>query len=93
MAEPHAAAHRADGRARRWLDAGHGAPVAVNVSARGPLGANVPATVADGLVRAGGTGALLGVEITEITVMADPVSRLRVRAAIDDLGPGYPSMA
>jgi diguanylate cyclase (GGDEF)-like protein len=87
---------------RRWLDEGHRIPVAVNVSTRSLLDAAFPETVADALRRAGVPGDLLAIEITENTVMADPMRaidvlrRIRdmgVTTAIDDFGTGYSSMA
>jgi diguanylate cyclase (GGDEF)-like protein len=87
---------------RRWLDDGHRVPVAINVSTRSLLDTTFPDTVADALRRAAVPGDLLAIEITENTIMADPVRaidvlrrirELGVSTAIDDFGTGYSSMA
>jgi EAL domain-containing protein (putative c-di-GMP-specific phosphodiesterase class I) len=87
---------------RQWLDDGHRVPVAINVSTRSLLDMTFPDAVADALQRAGVPGELLAIEITENTIMADPVRaidvlrRIRdlgVSTAIDDFGTGYSSMA
>jgi diguanylate cyclase (GGDEF)-like protein len=89
-------------QARRWSDAGHRIPVAVNVSTRSLLDETFPDTVEDALRRAGLPGELLCIEITENTVMTDPdraievlrrIRALGVTTAIDDFGTGYSSMA
>jgi diguanylate cyclase (GGDEF)-like protein len=89
-------------QARRWLDAGHRVPVAVNVSTRSLLDPSFVDTVAAALATAGVPGDLLCIEITENTVMADPdravgvlrrIRALGVSTSIDDFGTGYSSMA
>jgi EAL domain-containing protein (putative c-di-GMP-specific phosphodiesterase class I) len=89
-------------QARRWLDDGNRIPIAVNVSTRSLLDDTFPVTVEDALRRAGVSGHLLCIEITENTVMADPdraidvlkrIRALGVTTSIDDFGTGYSSMA
>jgi len=89
-------------QARRWMDAGHHIPVAVNISTRCLLDASFADSVADALAAAGVPGTMLCIEITENTVMSDPeraievlqrIRALGVKTAIDDFGTGYSSMA
>jgi diguanylate cyclase (GGDEF)-like protein len=89
-------------QARTWLDAGHTVPVAVNVSTRCLLDTTFPDAVAQALRAAGVPGAMLCIEITENTVMANPeiaidvlrrIRSLDVKTSIDDFGTGYSSMA
>jgi diguanylate cyclase (GGDEF)-like protein len=87
---------------RRWLDAGHEVPVAVNLSTRCLLDAGLPDLVAGLLAAHGVPAALLRLEITESAVMGDAarasdvLARLHaqgVHLSIDDFGTGYTSMA
>jgi len=89
-------------QARTWMDDGCRIPIAVNVSTRSLLDTAFPDLIEEALQRAGVAGELLGIEITENTVMADPalaieilhrIRRLGVTTAIDDFGTGYSSMA
>ncbi len=87
---------------RRWADAGHRLPVAVNLSTRCLLDASLPDLVTRLLARHGVPAGLLRLEVTESAVMAD-VARcltvlqrlhaLGVHLSIDDFGTGYSSMA
>jgi diguanylate cyclase (GGDEF)-like protein len=87
---------------REWQDIGHRLSVAVNVSARRLLDLAFPDEVADLLARHQVPAELLVVELTESTIMADPVHALDiltrlntmgVQLSIDDFGTGYSSMA
>ena len=94
---PHALA-----QAARWRSTGLELPVAVNVSARDLADRRFPEKVGAWLEAAGLPGASLVVEVTEGTVMGEPVEasaaleRLRalgVRVSLDDFGTGYSSLA
>jgi diguanylate cyclase len=87
---------------RDWRRAGHELSVAVNVSARRLLDLDFPDEVAGLLARWEVPARLLVVEITESTIMADPIHALQilgrlnamgVEVSIDDFGTGYSSMA
>jgi diguanylate cyclase len=87
---------------RTWLDRGVTIPVAVNVSARTLLDHGFPAIVAEHLALAGVPAAMLCLELTESTIMADPdgalavlhqLHEMGVRLSVDDFGTGYSSMA
>ena len=87
---------------RQWHEAGHELSVAVNVSARRILDLQFPDEVSELLARHQVPAQFLVVELTESTIMADPVhaleilSRLNamgVQLSIDDFGTGYSSMA
>jgi diguanylate cyclase len=87
---------------REWRDAGHELSVAVNVSARRLLDLHFPDEVADLLTGHQIPAELLVIELTESTIMADPVHALDiltrlntmgVQLSIDDFGTGYSSMA
>jgi diguanylate cyclase len=89
-------------QARQWSDAGHELSVAVNVSARRLLDLQFPHEVATLLARHQVPARLLVIELTESTIMADPVHALEiltrlntmgVQLSIDDFGTGYSSMA
>lgn len=76
--------------------------VAVNLSTRNLLDVHLPDTVRELLARWEVPARLLELEITESTILADPVramqilSRLHemdIRLAIDDFGTGYSSLA
>jgi diguanylate cyclase (GGDEF)-like protein len=90
------------GQCRQWHEADHELSVAVNVSARRLLDLRFPDEVAALLDRHQVPARLLVVELTESTIMADPVhaleilSRLNamgVQLSIDDFGTGYSSLA
>jgi EAL domain-containing protein (putative c-di-GMP-specific phosphodiesterase class I) len=84
-----------------WSEAGFSIPVAVNGSARNLHDVRFPHEVARLLNETGVDPALLEVEITENTVMANPstaaivLATLRdvgVRLSVDDFGTGYSSL-
>jgi diguanylate cyclase (GGDEF)-like protein len=87
---------------RRWLDAGHRLPIAINVSAKELLYGD-PATVVETEAAAAGIPpSLIEIEITESLLVKDSISvqgalqRLRqlgCRIALDDFGTGYSSLA
>ncbi|MGV8967448.1 MAG: putative bifunctional diguanylate cyclase/phosphodiesterase [Cellulomonas sp.] len=87
---------------RLWRDAGHEIAVAVNVSARNVNDAGLPETVAMALRTAGLPARALILEITESSIMGDPVrtlptltrlAGLGVALSIDDFGTGYSSLS
>jgi predicted signal transduction protein with EAL and GGDEF domain len=87
---------------REWLDGGRRLAVAVNLSVRHLTDQHLPEQVDAVLRRHGLPPELLTLEVTESTVMNDPIraaavlARLResgVRVAIDDYGTGYSSLA
>jgi diguanylate cyclase (GGDEF)-like protein len=87
---------------RTWLDAGHGVPVAVNLSTRCLLDAGLPEMVSRLLAEHGVPAELLRLEVTESAVMGDAarcmevlqrLHDLGVKLSIDDFGTGYSSMA
>ena len=89
------------GQARRWIEQGRPLQVAVNLSARNLLDDRFDATVADALRRHRVAPELLMLEVTESSIMADPVRagellvRLRAQGiaiALDDFGAGYTSL-
>jgi diguanylate cyclase (GGDEF)-like protein len=89
-------------QARAWFDAGTPIPVAVNVSTRSLLDPGFAERVLAHLAAHRTPPELLGLEITETTIMEDPdralavLSRLadaRIRLSIDDFGTGYSSLA
>jgi diguanylate cyclase len=89
-------------QSRQWREAGHELAVAVNVSARRLLDLAFPDEVAGLLATWDIQARLLIIEITESTIMTDPVHALEilgrlnamgVQLAIDDFGTGYSSMA
>jgi diguanylate cyclase (GGDEF)-like protein len=89
-------------RARDWYDAGTPTSVAVNVSTRTLLDGGFAARVLAHLAAHRTPPALLGLEITETTIMEDPdralavltrLSDAGVRLSIDDFGTGYSSLA
>ena len=90
------------GQMRRWLDDGHAAPVAVNLSTRCLLDAGLPDLVQRLLAEHDVPAHLLRLEVTESAVMGDAarcmhvlqrLNGLGVRLSIDDFGTGYSSMA
>jgi diguanylate cyclase (GGDEF)-like protein len=87
---------------RRWLDGGHGVPVAVNLSTRCLLDAGLPDLVQRLLTQHRVPAELLRLEVTESAVMGDAarcmavlqrLHDLGVRLSIDDFGTGYSSMS
>jgi EAL domain-containing protein (putative c-di-GMP-specific phosphodiesterase class I) len=89
-------------QAREWQESGIDLPVAVNLAAANIVDATLPDAVAGALERHGVRGDRLECEISENTVMADPVramdvlGRLRamgVRLSLDDFGTGHSSLA
>jgi EAL domain-containing protein (putative c-di-GMP-specific phosphodiesterase class I) len=87
---------------RAWEEAGLTLSVAVNLSTRNLLDVNFPDDVARLLQKWSVDAALLELEITESTMLADPVrtklvldrlAGLGVRLSIDDFGTGYSSLA
>jgi diguanylate cyclase (GGDEF)-like protein len=89
-------------QSRRWLDAGHRVPIAVNLSTRCLLDPDFPELVARLLDEHGVAAELLRLEVTESAVMSDPARAtavlqrlhdLGVALSIDDFGTGYTSMA
>jgi diguanylate cyclase len=87
---------------RRWRDEGRGLSIAVNVSTSNLLDAGLPEQVATKLQRHGIAPQLLTLEITESTIMADPVRAKQVvqklhdhgvLVSVDDYGTGYSSLA
>ncbi len=87
---------------RSWTLQGLGLCVAVNLSTRNLLDVHLPDTVSELLARWEVPASLLELEITESTILADPVRAMQilsrldemgVRLAIDDFGTGYSSLA
>ena len=87
---------------RLWIDSGIDLPVAVNLSGADVLDARLADDVAAALQRTGVPGDHLECEISEHTVLADPVraveslGRLRamgVRLSLDDFGQGQSSLS
>jgi diguanylate cyclase (GGDEF)-like protein len=87
---------------RTWQLEGVDLCVGVNLSARNLLDVNLPDTVGELLGRWEVPPSLLELEITESTILADPIramhvlsrlSGMGVRLAIDDFGTGYSSLA
>jgi len=89
-------------QARKWADAGHSIPVAVNISVRSLLDPRFPAHVQELLDSHGVAPHLLSLELTETAVMADrdlaltvlqALDSMGVSLSIDDFGTGYSSMS
>jgi diguanylate cyclase (GGDEF)-like protein len=87
---------------RTWRDEGVDLPVAVNLAAANIVDVTLPDAIAGLLERHGVAGDRLECEISEHTVMADPLraaevlDRLRglgVRLSLDDFGTGHSSLA
>jgi diguanylate cyclase (GGDEF)-like protein len=87
---------------RAWSDAGIDMPVAVNLAAANIVDVTLPDAIAELLERHGVRGDRLECEISEHTVMADPVrggevlDRLRalgLRLSLDDFGTGHSSLS
>jgi diguanylate cyclase (GGDEF)-like protein len=89
-------------QSRAWRDQGIDLPIAVNLAAANIVDAGLPDAIAGLLELHGVPGDRLECEISEHTVMADPVratdvlARLRalgVRLSLDDFGTGHSSLA
>jgi EAL domain-containing protein (putative c-di-GMP-specific phosphodiesterase class I) len=89
-------------QSRTWQLEGLNLCVGVNLSARNLLDVHLPDTVGELLARWEVPPSLLELEITESTILADPIramhvlsrlSGMGVRLAIDDFGTGYSSLA
>jgi diguanylate cyclase len=87
---------------RAWLDSGLRLSIAVNLSTRNLLDVQFPTEVRGLLDRWDVEPGLLELEITESTMLADPVrckqilerlSQMGIRLSIDDFGTGYSSLA
>jgi diguanylate cyclase (GGDEF)-like protein len=87
---------------RRWRDSGWPLGVAVNVSTSNLLDAELPGQVGALLDQHGIAPQLLTLEVTESTIMADPVRAKQVvqalheqgvKVSVDDYGTGYSSLA
>jgi diguanylate cyclase (GGDEF)-like protein len=87
---------------RAWALQGLELCVAVNLSTRNLLDVHLPDTVGELLARWEVPPRLLELEITESTILADPVRAMQIlsrldemgiRIAIDDFGTGYSSLA
>ena len=87
---------------RTWLDAGRELSVSINVSARSLHDNRLCESIATQLARYGVPGRLLIVEITETSIMAEPVkardvlmalNAMGVELSIDDFGTGTSSLA
>jgi EAL domain-containing protein (putative c-di-GMP-specific phosphodiesterase class I) len=87
---------------RIWIDAGHGVPVAVNLSTHCLLDAGLPDLVERLLQEHGVPAELLRLEVTESAVMGEAARSMEVlqrlhdlgvKLSIDDFGTGYSSMA
>jgi diguanylate cyclase len=89
------------GDCAKWRSAGHSMTVAVNLSAPDLLDVSLPARVTRLLAKHHLTPEALVLEITETTVMTDPVQahetfynprKLGVELAVDDYGTGHCSL-
>jgi diguanylate cyclase (GGDEF)-like protein len=89
-------------QAGEWLAEGIRLSIAVNLATRNLLDLDFPDEVEKLLARRGVDASLLELEITESTVLADPVrtkailerlSAMGIRLSIDDFGTGYSSLA
>jgi EAL domain-containing protein (putative c-di-GMP-specific phosphodiesterase class I) len=87
---------------RQWQEAGHDLSVAVNLSARSLLDADLVGDIARALAASGVDASKLVLEITETSVMSDAVYAMQVlnrlsmmglTLAIDDFGTGYSSLS
>jgi len=87
---------------RQWDDAGHHLSVAVNLSARSLLDADLVDDIARALTVSGVEASQLVLEITETSVMSDAeyamrvlnrLSSMGVTLAMDDFGTGYSSLS
>ncbi|MCW2527902.1 MAG: signal peptide protein [Pseudonocardiales bacterium] len=89
-------------QARTWVDRGLTIPVAVNISARSLHDLDFPTAIKRHLDIAGVPATILGLELTESSIMTDPARALTVLTtlaemgislSIDDFGTGYSSMS
>jgi EAL domain-containing protein (putative c-di-GMP-specific phosphodiesterase class I) len=87
---------------RAWRDEGVDLPIAVNLAAANIVDLNLPGAIAALLEQHGVSGDRLACEISEHTVMADPVRAadvlaglraLGVRLSLDDFGTGHSSLS
>jgi len=88
-------------RRAAWARAGHDLHIAVNLSPNSLMDGELPEIVARLLAQTGNTPSALTLEITESTILADPVGSLAtlerlhalgVKLSIDDFGTGYSSL-
>jgi EAL domain-containing protein (putative c-di-GMP-specific phosphodiesterase class I) len=88
-------------RRAAWARAGHDLHVAVNLSPNSLMDAELPEIVARLLAETGNAPGKLTLEITESTILADPVGSvatlerlhaLGIKLSIDDFGTGYSSL-
>jgi predicted signal transduction protein with EAL and GGDEF domain len=93
--------HAALSACRSWAESGLEVRVAVNLAARALDDPELPVRIENALTDHGVPGRLLGIELTESTLLDNPdrvypvLERLRglgVQVAIDDFGTGYSSM-
>jgi EAL domain-containing protein (putative c-di-GMP-specific phosphodiesterase class I) len=89
-------------QAREWEEEGRPRPVSVNLSAANLLDVDLIRDVRSILASEGVNASLLGLEITETTIMTDPeqaltslgeLAKLGIAISIDDFGTGYSSLA
>jgi diguanylate cyclase (GGDEF)-like protein len=87
---------------REWKVVGIESQVAVNLSARNLLDAQLPDQVAEALARHGVPASALSLELTESFLMSDPtrsievldrLARVGIDLSIDDFGTGYSSLS
>lgn len=87
---------------RRWMREGHSLSVAINLSARNVGDARLCTRIRDALAHAGVPADKLILEITESSIIADPVqsltvlrelAELGVTISLDDFGTGYSSLS
>ena len=90
------------GHARSWREAGTDLGVSVNLSMRNLLDESLPDTVARLLIETGLPAASLTLEVTESSIMSEPIraigvvnrlSTMGIRLSIDDFGTGYSSLS
>ena len=90
------------GQVRKWMDEGQELTVAVNLSARSFLDAQLAVEIPRLLEKWGVDARLLELEITESMLMLDPgrgqatlerLSRIGLTLSVDDFGTGYSSLA
>ena len=90
------------GECEAWLSRGWSIPVSINVSARSLRDAAFSDIVRRELMRSGIHPSMLVLEITESSIMTDPVQARRIltelhnigiQVSIDDFGTGYSSLA
>jgi diguanylate cyclase (GGDEF)-like protein len=85
-----------------WRRAGHNLDIAINTTVADLLDADFPREVADALAKHGLPPEALVLEVTESSVLSDPVrignilgqlGELGIRLSLDDFGTGYSSLA